>query len=239
MSSDADAGSRQFSVLQAARVLATLEAVAKASAFAESSERTAGVSAARQQSELEALQDAARKLDARSRDVRNSLQFLRESVDRAKLAALNAALEGARIGDPAGKALVVLGDEVRNLLARALDALDEHTSLLAEIDRERDRSLSELSTLSEEARKLGDTLRHAQEQSRLAKALVGELRIDLGDILGTDPEAARLLADSALQVRSLAGSLGELARRAPVAPDALRELLAPLLALLSAAPGEP
>ena len=30
-------------------------------------------------------------------------------------------------------------DEVRNLLARAIDAIEEHATLLAEVDRDRDR----------------------------------------------------------------------------------------------------
>jgi methyl-accepting chemotaxis protein len=224
--------------LQAARILAALEAVRAAAAHTAANQKTASALAARQHGELEAVQEAAQKLGARGRDIRNSLQSLRDSVDRAKLTALNAGLEGARLGEPVGKALVVMGDEVRNLLARAVDAIEEHTALLAEVDRDRDRCLAELTAVSDGTRELGRELSRAQEQSQLATALLAELRTDLGEAFGTDPEAARLLANSAGQVKALASSLLELSRHSPVGASTLRELLDPLLSLVAAS-GDP
>ena len=133
------------SAVHGARLLAALEATKTAATRANAEQRTASAGLARQHLELEAVQEAAQNLAARSHDIRNSLQVLRESVDRAKLSALNAGLEGARLGEPIGKALVVMSDEQRNLLARALDALQEHGGLLAEVERDRDRCLAELS----------------------------------------------------------------------------------------------
>jgi methyl-accepting chemotaxis protein len=225
--------SGEFPLLQGARILAALEAVKTAAAYTLANQKQASSLAARQHTELEAVQEAGQKLGARGRDIRNSLQLLRESVDRAKLTALNAGLEGARLGEPVGKALVVMGDEVRNVLARAVDALEEHATLLAEVDRDRDRCLADLERVSEVNREVRSELAHGQEQSQLTAALLGELRTDLGEVFGTDPEAARILANSAEQVKALANSLLELSQRSPLGVNGLRELLDPLLSLVA------
>ena len=237
MSQGSDPSSKIASVelplLQGARILAALEAVQGAAAQTTKDQKSASALIARQHTGLEAVQEAGQRLGARGRDIRNSLQLLRESVERAKLTALNAGLEGARLGEPVGKALVVMGDEVRNLLARAVDALEEHATLLAEVDRDRDRYLSDLAQISDETRAISSTLGRAEQQCQLTTALVGELRTDLGEALGTDPEAARLLARSAGQVRNLTSSLTELAQHSPLGMHALRELLDPLLSLVA------
>lgn len=223
----------ELPVLQGARILAALEAVKEAAKRAGAAQQTASAILARQRTQIESAQEAWEKLATRGRDLRNSLQLLRESVDRAKLTALNAGLEGARLGDPVGKALVMMGDEVRNLLARAIDALEEHTALLAEVDRDRERCLTELTQISEGSQEAGSTLARSADQSQLATALLAELRTDLGEAFGTDPEAARVLAHTAGQVKTLANSLLELSQRSPVGMATLRELLDPLLALVS------
>jgi methyl-accepting chemotaxis protein len=226
--------SSELPLLRGARILAALEAVKTATAHTVANQKQASSLADRQHTELEAVQEAGQKLGARGRDIRNSLQLLREAVDRAKLTALNAGLEGARLGEPVGKALVIMGDEVRNLLARAVDALEEHATLLAEVDRDRDRCFADLGRVGEVSREVRSELARGQEQSQLTAALLGELRTDLGEAFGTDPEAARILANSAEQVKVLANSLLELSRRAPLGVNGLRELLDPLLSLVAA-----
>jgi methyl-accepting chemotaxis protein len=227
------------SAVQGARLLAALDAAKTAAMRASSEQRAAASGLSRQRGELEAVQESAQKLAARGRDIRNSLQVLRESVDRARLSALNAGLEGARLGEPLGKALVVMSDEQRNLLARALDALSEHAALLAEVERDRDRCLAELSQLSEGARNTDSALARAEGQSQLTTALLHELRTDLGQLVGGDPEAARAMAEAAAQVRTAAESLAALNARGPLGVEALRELLSPLLALIPASEDRP
>jgi len=222
--------------LQEARIMAALEAAATAAGQTVTNQKAARALAQRQHGALDAVQDAGQKLGARGRDLRNSLQLLRESVDRAKLTALNAGLEGARLGEPIGKALVVMGDEVRNLLARALDGLEEHAALLAEVDRERERYLSDVARMSDASRAVGGELALAEEKGQLTAALLGEVRTELRELFGTDPETARILASSAGQVNTLASALAELSERAPLDSKSLRELLAPLLALVAEDP---
>ena len=214
------------------RLLAALDAANTAASRATAEQRAASSEMAHQQSELEAVQESAQKLATRSRDIRNSLLLLRESLDRAKLSALNAGLEGARLGEPIGKALVVMSDEQRNLLARALDAMDEHSALLAEVDRDRDRCSGELSQLSERTRQAAAALTRAGGQSQLTCALLHEVRRDVGQLFGMDPEAEQAIAEARAHVRSAAQSLFELTQRAPLGAAALRELLSPLLTLI-------
>lgn len=220
-------------ILQGARILAAMEAARTAAKRGAVDQKSASALVVRQHNDLDTLHEAGQRLSARGRDIRNSLLLLRESIDRAKLTALNAGLEGARLGEPVGKALVVMGDEVRNLLARALDALEEHASLLAEADRERERCLSDLARIGEGARELSGTLIRAEEQSGLTGALLAEVHTDLAEAFGTDPEAARILANSESQVKSLADSLLDLSQRSPLGVAALRELLEPLLSLVA------
>lgn len=220
-----------LSQVHGARLLSALEA-AKSAALRATSEQREAISALHgQQQDLQAAQESGFTLGARGRDVRNSLLLLREAVDRARLTALNAGLEGARLGDSVGKALMVMGDEVRHLLARAVDALQEHAALLAEVDRDRDRHLEGLTQLGASARVAGSTLARAQSETQLTSALLGELGTDLGELLGTDPEVARLLAESAEQVSRVATSLRELAQRSPEAATAVQDLLRTLLCI--------
>lgn len=225
-----------LSFVQVARLLAVVDAAKSATQHSVSEQSATHGALEKQQHELEAVQEAGQRLSARGRDIRNSLQQLRESVDRAKLTALNAGLEGARLGDPVGKALVIMGDEVRQLLARALEALEEHAALLADVDRDRDRCLAELNQLHHVARQTVKSVARSQEQGKLASALLGELRTDLSGLLGADPEATRVLSEAAAQLQNTARSLLGLRARAALDPEALRELLGPLLALLP--PGE-
>ncbi len=216
------------------RLLAALDAARAAATRAISEQREASNSVQHQQLELESVREAGQKLSARGREIRTSLQLLRESVDRAKLTALNAGLQGARLGDPAGKALVVMADEVRGLLARALDALEEHSVLLAEVDRDRERCLGDLAQLSDGTRNAAAALSRAEQQSQLNKALLSELKVDLSELWGGDPETARVLSEASVQLKTTADALRELSQRSPLGESAVRELLRPLLALLPA-----
>ncbi|HYP75574.1 MAG TPA: methyl-accepting chemotaxis protein [Polyangiaceae bacterium] len=230
--SDPESNSSSVSAIQRARLLAALEATKTAASHASGEQRAANSGLTRQRSDLEAVQRSARNLASRNRDIRNSLQVLRESVDRAKLSALNAGLEGARLGEPVGKALVVMSDEQRNLLARALDTLDEHGALLADVERDRERFSAELSQLSEGATQTFAALARAEQQSQLTSALLDQLGVDCAELFGGDPEAARAMTEAAAHVRTAAASLLELTQRAPLGANALRELLSPLLCLL-------
>src|SRR5262249_15004043 len=129
-----------------ASATAALAEARRAAEQAEQAELDATAAATRGRSELDLLSEAVRSLPARSRELGTTLQLLREALERAKLAALNAGLEGARLGEPIGHALVDLAGDLRELLSRAVGTLEEHAALLGELERERDRLSESLGT---------------------------------------------------------------------------------------------
>jgi len=227
----------RLSPVHAARLLAALEAAQVAAGHTGREQHAARTALDRQRADLESAHESAQKLSTRSRDLRNSLHVLRESVDRAKLSALNAGLEGARLGEPVGKALVAMSDEQRNLLARALDAMDEHGGLLGEADRERDRCVAALSQVSDDTRQALAALNRSEQQAQLTAAVLQELHQDFAAQFAGDAESAKIMAETASHVRSAASSLLALTQRTPLGVDALRELLGPLLALVPSEDG--
>jgi hypothetical protein len=179
--------------------------------------------ATRGRSVLDSVHDAARAQAARQRELTASIQKLREPLERARLTALNAGLEGARKGDPVGKALVTMAEELRVLLARALDALDEHSSAVALSDSERERWVQELSLARELSSSLFERARELQALEAGFVPALERLGNALRRALGADPERAKMLARAAEQARALQASLHALG------PDALDPELRPLL----------
>jgi hypothetical protein len=187
--------------------------------------------AARGRSLFDAVHDAARGQSLKSRELKTSARQLRDPLERARLAALNAGLEGARKGDPVGKALVAMAEELRVLLARALDALDEHANALGDLDREREQWVEQLSAARELSNSLFERARELQAIEAGSARALERLGKAVRSMLGTDPERARLLLRAAEQARALEASLNELG---PEKSDQeLRPLLEPLAARLS------
>ena len=216
---------------------ALIEAARRAAEQAEQAELDATAALSRGRGELEALSEAMRVLPARSRELRTNVQLLREALDRAKLSALNAGLEGARLGDPMGRVLVDLAGDLRDLLSRAVGTLEEHTTLLTELERERERVAESLGSARSALATGGEALGRAQPLRReLAKSMT-ELERLAAAALGTDPQTARLLASAADQARALGQSLSSLVESG--AGEAARELVEPLrVALGTASSGE-
>ena len=199
---------------------------------------SAGRSAARGQSQLEAVGDAAR--GPSRRDVRTSLQPLYEALERAKLGALNAGLEAARIGDPLSKVVMQLASDSRELVLRALEALEAHVTLLAESERDQERWLDGVAQARSALGTLGAELATLQRQQREAQASVAGLEQALGPVLGTDPTTARLLVALRDQAGSLARTIGELSARGGADTAArLRSVLGPVMEALAAPGKEP
>lgn len=175
---------------------------------------------------FDAVHDAARAQSLRSRELKESARQLRDPLERARLTALNAGLEGARKGDPVGKALVAMAEELRVLLARALDALAEHSAALSEVDREREQWVEQLGAARELSNALLEKSRELQVieagSARALERLGGSLR----RVVGADPERARLLLRAADQARALDEALSQL-QAGPREPE-LAAVLEPL-----------
>jgi methyl-accepting chemotaxis protein len=173
----------------------------------------AGATAAQQKSALDAAADQARMLVARGRDARGPVQQVRDTLERAKLVCLNAGLEGARLGEPAGKALVSIADELRSLATRSLEAVDELGSMQSQVEQDREKLLERIEQAQQRARELSEELLRSQASQRDAETALGELGKTLAKTSATDPDTARALSAAAEHARGLLSTLATLSAR--------------------------
>lgn len=212
------------------RLAESLAEATRASAAAEQATGSAQAQAGRQAAEIEALLEGGERLALRGRDLRASVQDLRDTLERGRLSTLNAALEGARLGEAAGKALVAMTEEVRSALGRSADVLDEHATRVAELERERERLLLALGPLADAARAVAVEVTRAAEQSRSQQGALAELALELRQQLGVDPELGALLARAGREAGDLLDTLSALeSRGAEQEARALRERLLSLV----------
>jgi len=216
-----------------AALVSALERARRALEGVESTLEQARIVATRGETELDGVGEAARGAPGRGRELRASLQLFYEALERAKLSALNAGLEAARLGDPAGRIVLELSGDLRELVANAVQALEAHAALLNESERERDGFLSGVAAARETMTNVGRHLAAlGRERQELVSALSG-VEGALAPVLGADPRVARLLLELGEQSKGLARSVAALARE-PSAPsmDRVRQALAPLLEAL-------
>jgi methyl-accepting chemotaxis protein len=190
---------------------------------------------ARQRSAVDGVADRTRVVAGRAQELAASLARIADSFERLDLVALNAGLEGARLGESAGRALLLVGDEVRAHTSRGSETARTVSAAAADVVNE----LSQLSAYVAQARDTtGDV---AQEAARVAGAsseAEGAL-VDIGERLrkatGSDPETVRAIADAGENARALVTSLTALSGKVPrnLLLSALRPMLEPLARLLA------
>lgn len=208
-----------------------LAAALRAASEAAQASGQAGAHAGRQASEIEALLEVGERLALRGRDVRAGLADLREMLERSRLATLNAALEGARLGEVAGKALLAMTDEVRSALEHGEGVVESHAARIGELERERERLLHGLGPLADAARAVATEASLAADRVRSQQSALSELALELRRRLGVDPELGGLLARAAREATSLLETLSALeARGASEQAQQLRERVAALTA---------
>lgn len=192
------------------------ECLAEAVSSAVEADQAAGqaqAQAARQASEIEGLLEGGERLALRGRDLRAGVQELRDTLERGRLSTLNAALEGARLGEVAGRALMAMTEEVRSALARSADVLDEHATRVAELERERERLVLALAPLSDAARAVASEITRATERNRSQRDALSELAQELRQRLGVDPELGGLVARASREAAELLDTLAALEAR--------------------------
>jgi hypothetical protein len=203
---------------------------------AERASGQAQAQAARQAAEIEGLLEGGERLALRGRDLRAGVQELRDTLERGRLSTLNAALEGARLGEVAGKALMAMTDEVRAILSRSADVLDDHAARVAELERERERLVLALGPLADAARAVASEITRAAERSSSQRAVLAELTLELRQRLGVDPELGGLVARASRELTELTGTLAALEARGAEAEAA--ELRARISGLAKPGPTE-
>jgi hypothetical protein len=213
------------------RLAESLASALRASTEAAHASGQAGAHAGRQASEIEALLEVGERLALRGRDLRAGLAELREMLERGRLATLNAALEGARLGEVAGKALLAMTDEVRGALEHGEGVVDGHANRIAELERERERLLLGLGPLADAARAVATEASLAADRVRTQQSALAELALELRQRLGVDPELGGLVARATREASSLLETLAALeARGAREQAQQLRERLTALSA---------
>lgn len=189
---------------------------------------------AKQRAAVDSLADRARGVSARSGELSTGFKRLEEAFARLELVALNAGLEGARLGEGAGHALGLVSDEIRAQASRGSEACRELGASLGEIGGELVQVHSSLDGAREtSAEVLHEAARVGGSAADIDRALA-DLRDRLKKATGSDPTTARAIASATEHARALTTALTELTATTPQAVilAALRPVLEPLLRYL-------
>lgn len=229
----------------AARTPAEESALWAAHQRAQSSVRDAGDAAqriashvAKQRGTVDALADRSRAVSARAQDLSASFGRATDAFARLELVALNAGLEGARLGESVGQALSLVSDEVRAQATRGAEASRELATTLDEIRSELVQVNASLDRTREAAAEVAQEAARVSGASSDAERALTEIAERMKTTTGSDPETARAIADATDHAKSLVSALATLSGRAPQAlvVAALRPALEPILRLLEEEP---
>jgi methyl-accepting chemotaxis protein len=188
----------------------------------------------KQRASTDVLADRAHAVAAHAQELSGGLLRVADTLERLSLVALNAGLEGARLGETTGRSLLLVSEEVRTHAARGAAGTRELTAALNDIGGD----VSKLHGTLEQARQA--TTEASQEASRASGSTAEAERalVELGDKLreatGNDAEAMRLVAEAGDHARSLVNSLAALRGKVPkqLLLAALKPLLDPLARVL-------
>jgi methyl-accepting chemotaxis protein len=189
---------------------------------------------AKQRGVVDAMADRARGVSGRSGDLSAGFTRLQETFARLELVALNAGLEGARLGEGAGHALGLVSDEVRAQATRGSEACRELGMTLGEIGSELLQVHASLDRAREASAEVAQEAARVSGASADAERALTEMTHRLKKATGSDPETARAIADATEHARALVAALTALTAKAPPAliVAALRPALEPILRIL-------
>ncbi len=190
---------------------------------------------AKQRGTVDALADRARAVSARSNDLSAAFARIVDAFARLELVALNAGLEGTRLGEAAGHALQLVSDEVRGQATRGSEASRELSSALAEIGSELTQVNASLDRAREAAAEVAQEAARVSGASGDAERALVEMNERLRKATGTDPDTVRAISAASDHARALVAVLSELSGKVPQAlvVSALRPVLEPLSRLLA------
>jgi methyl-accepting chemotaxis protein len=193
-----------------------------------------GASAARQRGAMETVAEHTRALAARVTELQAGGARMLDAFERLGLVALNAGLEGARLGESEGRQLGLVGDEVRSHATRGADAGRELTMHFAQWS-------AELAQLDGHVGQAHAVVTEVTQEAARAAGAASDAEAALLDVAervkratGSDPEAVRAVAEASERARAFATSLAALRGKVPreLLLIALRPAVEPLERLL-------
>jgi methyl-accepting chemotaxis protein len=185
---------------------------------------------AKQRGSLDSIGDRARAVSARAQDLGTSFSRVVDSFEKLSLVALNAGLEGARLGEQVGQSLQLVSEEVRLSAARGAESARELSSALTEVSTELAQVTSSLDRAREAAAEVAQEAGRVGASSSDTERALGELADRMKRATGSDPETAKALADAVEHGRAFVTALGSLGEKVPksILMGVLRPVLEPL-----------
>jgi methyl-accepting chemotaxis protein len=201
---------------------------------AESAQRSAS-SVAKQRGGVDAVHDRARSASTRAQELSTAFARIVDAFERLGLVALNAGLEGARLGESVGRSLLLVSDEVRAQASRGGDSARELAGALSEIGAELGQLNSQVEQVRDQAGDAAHEAARASGASAEADRVLVEMSEGLRRTTDRDPETVMAIAEASEHARALVGSLAALSGRVPRAllVSALRPMLEPLARVLA------
>ncbi len=184
---------------------------------------------------MDAVADRARAIASRTGEVRAGFARVVDAFERLALVALNAGLEGARLGEGQGRQLALLGEEVRGHASRGSQVARDLGDAMAQV-------AGEFGQLEAHIGQAQSVVAEVTQDSARAAGAAGDAEsalVDVGERVkkatGSDPETIRAIAEASERARALVASLSSLSGKVPRAllVGVLRPAIAPLASLLA------
>jgi methyl-accepting chemotaxis protein len=190
---------------------------------------------AKQRAAVDSIADRARAVSGRAQELSGIFGRIGEVFERLGLVALNAGLEGARLGESAGRAVLLVSDEVRTHSLRGGENVRELTSTLAEMAQELALLVGSFDGPRTAAGEIAQQAALSAGASADAERALVDIDARMRKATGSDPETSRAIAEASERAHALVQSISDLGGRVPqdVLLQALRPMLEPLVRLVA------
>jgi hypothetical protein len=194
-------------------------------------------SIASQRGSLDGASDRMRIVAGRAQELADAAARIVDGFERLGLVGLNTGLEGARLGENAGRALLLVADEVRGYAIRGSEASRELSSSMADLSVEMTQVAAQLGQVRDTSNDVAEDAAHAASSiAEVLKALF-EVGGKGGLASATEPASANAVAEAEKHAQALVGALRVLRELRGNVPRArvvgvLRLILEPVVRLL-------
>jgi methyl-accepting chemotaxis protein len=192
-------------------------------------------SAARQRAAIDGVADGVLNLSSRTGDIGAGFGRVIDAFERLSLVALNAGLEGARLGETEGRQLGLVSDEIRAHSSRGAELSRELAAGVAKV-------AADLGQLDSQIAQAQGVVSEVTQDSARALGAAGDAEsalLDIGERLkkatGSDPETVRAVAEATERARAFVAALNAVSSKVPraILAAAVRPALEPLTRLLT------